>query len=74
MKPVALIERMIANSSRPGQVVLDPFVGSGTSLIAAERLRRRCFAMELDPAYAQVSIERWRRFSGKTPQRLDVRP
>ena len=68
MKPVALIERAIANSSRRGDVVLDLFAGSGTTLIAAERQDRICYAMELDPAYAQVSIERWNHYTGRTAQ------
>jgi DNA modification methylase len=66
MKPVALIERMIANSSRPGSRVLDLFVGSGTTIIAAERLGRRCLGVEIEPKYAQVAIERWQRYTGRT--------
>ncbi len=69
MKPVELVERAIANSSRTGGIVLDPFVGSGTTIIAAEQLGRRCYAMEIDPRYAQVSIERWQNFTGKEAQR-----
>jgi DNA modification methylase len=68
MKPVALIERAIANSSRRGDLVLDLFAGSGTTIIAAERQGRVCYAMELDPAYAQVSIERWKHYTGRTAQ------
>jgi len=49
MKPVELMERSIRNSSRPGDVVLDCFGGSGSTLIAAEKSGRRCFMMELDP-------------------------
>ena len=70
MKPVELVERAIRNSSLPGERVLDMFVGSGTTLIAAERAERVCLAMELDPRYAQVAIERWRSFSGQTPKRV----
>ena len=66
MKPVALIERMIANSSRPGSRVLDLFLGSGTTVIAAERLGRRCLGVEIEPKYAQVAIERWQRYTGRT--------
>ena len=51
MKPVALIERAISNSSSHGGRVLDLFLGSGTTLIACERLGRRCLGMELDPRY-----------------------
>jgi site-specific DNA-methyltransferase (adenine-specific) len=70
MKPVELVERAIRNSSMPGERVLDMFVGSGTSLIAAERAGRICLAMELDPRYAQVAIERWSSFSGQTPRQV----
>jgi DNA modification methylase len=65
MKPVALIERAIANSSPRGGIVLDLFAGSGTTIIAAERQGRRCYAMELDPGYAQVCIERWKQYTGR---------
>jgi len=66
MKPVTLIERMIANSSRPGSRVLDLFLGSGTAIIAAERLGRRCLGVEIEPKYVQVAIERWQRYTGRT--------
>jgi DNA modification methylase len=64
MKPVELVERAIRNSCDPGDTVSDPFVGSGTTIIAAERADRRCLAMEIDPRYAQVAIERWQSFTG----------
>ena len=70
MKPVELVERAIRNSSRPGEVVYDPFAGSGTTLIAAEKSARTCLALELDPAYAQVALERFAAFSGQRPERL----
>ncbi len=70
MKPVELVERAIRNSSMPGERVLDMFAGSGTTLIAAERAERVCLAMELDPRYAQVAIERWGSFTGQTPRRV----
>jgi DNA modification methylase len=63
-KPVALIEPMLRNSSRTGEVVLDPFLGSGSTLIAAEQLGRRCFGMDLDPRYVDVAVQRWERFTG----------
>ena len=66
MKPVALVERAIANSSTRGSLVLDLFIGSGTTLIAAERQGRRCVGIELEPAYVQVTIERWQRYTGRT--------
>ncbi|MFZ5856764.1 MAG: DNA modification methylase [Chloroflexota bacterium] len=67
MKPLPLVERSLANSSLPGDIVLDPFVGSGTTLIVCEQLGRRCRAVELDEAYAAVVIERWAQFSGQVP-------
>jgi len=69
-KPVVLFETPIANHLRAGEAVYDPFCGSGTALIAAERLGRRCYAMEIDPKYAQVTIERWRTFSGQSARRV----
>lgn len=69
MKPVGLIEECLANSTRSGDLVYEPFAGSGSTLIAAERLGRRCYAMEIDPAYTQVSLERWAAFSGLEPHR-----
>jgi DNA modification methylase len=70
MKPVELVERAIRNSSVPGERVLDVFVGSGTTIIAAERTERTCLAMELDPRYAQAALERWCSFSGQSPRRV----
>ncbi len=64
MKPVELMERSIRNSSRPGDVVLDCFGGSGSTLIAADKSGRRCFMMELDPKYCDVIVRRWQEFSG----------
>ena len=66
MKPVELVERALRNSSRPGDVVLDPFGGSGTTLIAAEKSGRVARVMELDPKYADVIVRRWEDFTGKT--------
>jgi DNA modification methylase len=63
-KPLELAERAIENSSRPGDAVLDLFLGSGTTLIACERTGRQCRAVELDPAYVDVAVARWEAFSG----------
>jgi len=65
MKPVELVERSIRNSSRNGDIVLDCFGGSGSTLIAAEKSARRCFMMELDPKYCDVIIRRWQEFTGR---------
>ncbi len=64
MKPVELVERAINNSSQRGDVVLDPFGGSGTTLIAAERTGRRARLIELDPKYVDVIVRRWEEFTG----------
>jgi len=70
MKPLALMERAIENSSRPGDLVLDLFLGSGSTLIAAERTGRVCYGMELDPHYASIVLARWEAFSGGTAERI----
>jgi len=59
MKPVSLIGRLIKNSSLRDQLVYESFVGSGSTLIAADQLDRICYCMELDPRYVDVIIERW---------------
>jgi DNA modification methylase len=71
MKPVGLVELCLRNSTASGDAVYDPFVGSGTTLIAAETLGRRCYAMEIDPRYVQVALERWQNFTGRTAERID---
>jgi DNA modification methylase len=65
-KPVDCMKRPIENNSAPGQAVYDPFVGSGTTIIAAEMTGRACHAIELSPAYVDVSVRRWQDFTGKT--------
>ena len=70
MKPVELWARAMRNSTQAGDIVVDAFCGSGTSLIAAEQLRRRCRALEIDPGYVAVSLERFQRATGTTPQRM----
>ncbi len=64
MKPVELVERAIRNSSRPGNVVMDPFGGSGTTMIAAHKSGRKARLIELDPKYVDVIVRRWQEFSG----------
>jgi DNA modification methylase len=65
MKPLALMEKAIENSSSRGDVVLDLFLGSGSTIIAAERTGRVCYGTEIDPHYASVAIARWESFTGK---------
>ena len=69
MKPVDLVERAIRNSSRPGDVVLDPFGGSGTTLIAAEKAGRVARLIELDPKYVDVIVRRWQDWTGQQATR-----
>jgi DNA modification methylase len=59
------MRRPIPNNSRPGQVVYDPFLGSGTSLIAAEMTGRICCGLEIYPAYVDVIVRRWQAFTGR---------
>ncbi len=64
IKPVAIFERPIHFHTRPGEVVLEPFSGSGTQILAAERLKRRCRAMEISPAFVDVAVKRWQKATG----------
>lgn len=68
-KPVELVERALCNSSAGGDVVYDPFLGSGTTLIAAEQLGRRCFGLEIEPRYCDVIVQRWEQFTGGSATR-----
>jgi len=68
MKPIELVQRSLLNSSKPGSIVLDPFGGSGSTLIAAEQTNRKCRMVELDPQYCDVILERWEKFTGKTAE------
>ncbi len=63
-KPVELMRRPILNHTQPGQAVYDPFLGSGTTLIAAHATERICYGLELDPKYVDVIIKRWEEFAG----------
>jgi len=65
MKPVALMTRAITNSSLPGNIVLDSFLGSGSTLIACEKTGRVCYGVELDPKYVDVIIKRWEDYTGQ---------
>lgn len=71
MKPVELVARALANSSNVGDVVLDLFGGSGTTLIAAEQLERVCYMCELDPHYVDVIIDRWEQLTGEKAVLID---
>jgi site-specific DNA-methyltransferase (adenine-specific) len=70
MKPVALMARQVFNSTHAGDIVLDPFGGSGSTLAACEQIGRRCAIMELDPVYCDVIIKRWENLTGRTAERV----
>jgi DNA modification methylase len=69
-KPVLLAERAITNSSTKSQIVLDLFLGSGTTMIAAEKLNRKCYGLEIEPLYCDVAVKRWENFTGKKAKRV----
>jgi len=71
VKPVALVADAILDSTRRGDIVLDPFAGSGSTLIAAEKVGRRFRGIELDPCYVDTIIRRWQRWSGEKARRTD---
>ena len=64
-KPVELFKRPFLYRTKPGDLCYEPFVGSGTCLIAAEMTERRCYAMEQEPSYVDVAVKRWEEFTGK---------
>ena len=66
VKPVALVADVLKDASRRSDLVLDPFAGSGTTIIAAERTGREAYAMEIDPTYVDVIIQRWQSYTGKS--------
>jgi DNA modification methylase len=65
MKPVELIEKALEDASKSGNIVLDLFGGSGSTMIACEKLSRKSRLMELDPKYCDVIVKRWEDFTGK---------
>ena len=71
MKPIKLLARLIKNSSKQGDIVLDLFGGSGSTLIASEQLNRVCYMMEYEPKYVDVIITRWEAFTGLTAELVD---
>ena len=73
MKPVALFAKALENSSTVGSLVIDPFLGSGTTLIAAEQLGRKCYGIEISPAYCDVIVKRWENLTSNKAER-NVQP
>ncbi len=64
-KPIGLVAHAIETTTIPGQSAYDPFCGSGTTIIACEQLKRRCFAIEIEPRYVDVGVRRWQTLTGK---------
>ena len=69
MKPVEVIRRPIEWHTRPGELIYEPFWGSGTAMIAAEMTGRRCYAMELSPAFVDCAVTRWEHFTGRATRK-----
>lgn len=72
MKPVGLVRRLILNSSKIGDWVYDPFLGSGSTLIACEQTKRRCLAIEIDPEYCQKIINRFEKLTGTKAKKVNL--
>ena len=70
MKPVKLMARLIKNSTKQEQLVLDLFGGSGSTLIACEQINRKCFTMEYDPKYCDAILDRWEKLTGEDAERI----
>ena len=71
MKPIALVKKAIDNSSKKGNIILDQFGGSGTTIIASQQANRICYMMELDPKYVDVIINRWEKFTGEKAVKIN---
>ena len=71
-KPLKLIEEAIIDVTAAGEWVLDPFLGSGSTLLAAERTRRRCLGLEVSPAYVDLSVRRWQTMTGEPALLVDT--
>lgn len=69
-KPLSILVRMVKSSTLEGALVYEPFLGSGTTLIACEQLARRCYGIEIDPGYVAVILQRWADLTHQTPQRI----
>jgi DNA modification methylase len=68
VKPIALVADAILDCTKRDDIVLDPFIGSGTTILAAERTGRRCFGIEIDPIYVDTAVARWERLTGRKAQ------
>lgn len=70
MKPIGLVEKAINNSSQVDDLIYEPFAGSGTTIIASERLNRKCYAIEIDPSFCDVIIERWETYTNRKAEKV----
>ena len=70
-KPVELVVKAISNSSKQGSSVMDLCSGGGSTLIACEKTKRKCYGMEIDPHYCDVIVKRWEGFTGKKAERVE---
>ena len=68
-KPINLMKWCLTNYSKENDIILDPFLGSGSTLIACEKTNRKCYGMEIDPIYCDVIVQRWENFTGRKAQR-----
>ena len=71
-KPIRLCTHFIKKFSKEQKIIIDPFIGSGSTLIACEKTNRKCYGMELDPHYCDVIVKRWEEFTGKKAERVEV--
>ena len=71
-KPIQLLEIALYNSSQRNDIILDLFLGSGSTLIACERLNRKCYGMEIDPVYCQVIVDRYIKYTNKEVKKINV--
>jgi len=72
MKPVEIVLRATDNSSKDGDLIIDFFLGSGSTLIACEKTNRKCYGMEIDPHYCDVIVKRWEEFTGNKAERVET--
>tara|TARA_Y100001934_G_scaffold283850_1_gene408027 strand:- start:736 stop:1908 length:1173 start_codon:yes stop_codon:yes gene_type:complete len=72
IKPVELIIKALDNSCGKGEICLDPFLGSGSTLIACEKTNRKCYGMEIDPHYCDVIVKRWEEYTGNKAERIEA--
>lgn len=70
MKPPSLLRRLILNSTNINDVIYDPFLGSGSTLVACEHTKRKCLSIEIDPEYCQTTIDRWEKLTGEKAKKL----